>query len=123
MKYTHDYLFSVFKFQKNKQRLIYPHVWKIIFLTLTIYLLLASGEISQQNKRKSEKSKVKSVKKSKKQTAVERAIRQFTEYQKESDQAFLRHTAEQATVEADLRNQELKAFKGFDGVTCRSNCW
>ena len=67
--------------------------------------------MSQQNKRKSEKSKVKSVKKSKKQTAVERAIGKFTEYQKESDQAFLRHMAEQATVEADLRNQELKAFK------------
>ena len=67
--------------------------------------------MSQQNKRKSEKSKVKSVKKSKKQTAVERAIGKFAEYQKESDQAFLRHMAEQATVEADLRNQELKAFK------------
>ena len=67
--------------------------------------------MSQQNKRKSEKSKVKSVKKSKKQTAVERAIGKFTEYQKKSDQAFLRHMAEQATVEADLRNQELKAFK------------
>ena len=67
--------------------------------------------MNQQNKRKSEKSKVKSVKKSKKETAVERATGKFTEYQKESDQAFLRHMAEQATVEADLRNQELKAFK------------
>ena len=38
MKYTHDYLFSVFKFQKIKQKLlIYPHIWKIIFLTLTIF--------------------------------------------------------------------------------------
>ena len=51
------------------------------------------------------------MKKSKKETTVERAIGKFTEYQKESDQAFLRHMAEQATVEADLRNQELKAFK------------
>ena len=67
--------------------------------------------MSRQNKRKSKKSKVKSLKKSKRETAVERAIGKFTEYQKESDQAFLRHMAEQATVEADLRNQELKAFQ------------
>lgn len=51
------------------------------------------------------------MKKNKKETAVERAIGKFTAYQKESDQAFLRHMTEQATVEADLRNRELKAFK------------